>query len=114
MFTLDPAVHRIAGRVFDGATSQPINLSDVPAISVDISAVKTAGDKLLTAAMLRTWSYGSGCVDAAAALAATGGGPAALPRLMDELWRALRGAPGLVEHADSSPGRTGPRAWPTS
>ena len=30
---------------------------------------QAAGDKLLTAAMLCTWSYGFGCVDAAAALA---------------------------------------------
>ena len=71
-------------------------------MSVDISAVKAAGDKLLTAAMLCTWSYGFGCVDAAAALADLGAGPRrSYLAVMDELWRALRGAPGLVEHADS-------------
>ena len=101
VFTLDLLCTGSLAGVFDGATSQPINL-DAPAISVDISAVKTAGDKLLTAAMLCTWSYGFGCVDAAAALAATGGGPRrSYLGVMDELWRALRGAPGLVEHADS-------------
>ena len=79
----------------------PIDL-DAPAVSVDISAVKAAGDKLLTAALLCTWGYAFGCVDAAAALAATGGGPRrSYLGVMDELWRALRGAPGLVEHADS-------------
>jgi hypothetical protein len=87
--------------VFDGATSHPIDL-DAPAVSVDISAVKAAGDKLLTAAMLCTWSYGFGCVDAASALAGLGAAPArSCLAVMDELWRALRGAPGLVEHADS-------------
>jgi hypothetical protein len=87
--------------VFDGPTSQPIDL-DAPAVSVDISAVKAAGDKLLTAAMLCTWSYGFGCVDAASALAGLGAGPRrSYLGVMDELWRALRGAPGLVEHADS-------------
>ena len=101
VFTLDLLCTGSLAGVFDGATSQPINL-DAPAISVDISAVKTAGDKLLTAAMLCTWSYGFGCVNAAAALAATGGGPRrSYLGVMDELWRALRGAPGLVEHADS-------------
>jgi hypothetical protein len=87
--------------VFDGPTSQPIN-PDAPAVSVDISAVRAAGDKLLTAAMLCTWSYGFGCVDAAAALADLGAAPRrSYLGVMDELWRALRGAPGLVEHADA-------------
>ena len=101
VFTLDLLCTGSLARVFDGATSQPIDL-DAPAVWVDISAVKAAGDKLLTAAMLCTWSYGFGCVDAAAALADLGAGPRR-PYLavMDELWRALRGAPGLVEHADS-------------
>jgi hypothetical protein len=80
--------------VFDGATSHPIDL-DAPAVSVDISVVKAAGDKLLTAAMLCTWSYGFGCVDAATALADLGAGPRrTYLAVMDELWRALRGAPG--------------------
>src|SRR6516165_1196516 len=42
---------------------------DGPTVSVDISRVGAAGDKLLTAAMLCTWAYGFGVVDAAAALA---------------------------------------------
>ena len=102
MFTLDLLCTGSLAGVFDGPTSQPIDL-DAPAVSVDISAVKAAGDKLLTAAMLCTWSYGFGCVDAAS----RAGRPRRRPRpaptsaVMDELWRALRGAPGLVEHADS-------------
>ncbi|HTT52862.1 MAG TPA: hypothetical protein VMH35_15820 [Streptosporangiaceae bacterium] len=101
VFTLDLLCTGSLAGVFDGPTSQPIDLG-APAVSVDISAVKAAGDKLLTAALLCTWSYGFGCVDAAAALADTGGGPRrSYLGVMDELWRALRGAPGLVEHADS-------------
>jgi len=101
VFTLDLLCSGSLAGVFDGPTSQPIDL-DAPAVSVDISEVKAAGDKLLTAALLCTWSYGFGCVDAAAALAATGNGPRrSYLGVMDELWRALRGAPGLVEYADS-------------
>ena len=101
IFTLDLLCTGSLAGVFDGATSHPINL-DSPAVSVDISAVKAAGDKLLTAAMLCTWSYGFGCVDAASALAGLGAAPRrSYLGVMDELWRALRGAPGLVEHADS-------------
>jgi hypothetical protein len=101
VFTLDLLCTGSLAGVFDGPTSQPIN-PDAPAVSVDISAVRAAGDKLLTAAMLCTWSYGFGCVDASAALADLGMAPRrSYLGVMDELWRALRGAPGLVEHADS-------------
>jgi len=101
VFTLDLLCTGSLTGVFDGPTSQPIDPA-APAVSVDISAVRAAGDKLLTAAMLCTWSYGFGCVDAAAALADLGAAPRrSYLGVMDELWRALRGAPGLVEHADA-------------
>lgn len=87
--------------VFDGPTTTPLDLS-APAISVDISAVASAGDTLLAAAMLSTWSYGFAVVDAAAALADAGLAPRRrFVAVLDELWRALRGAPGLVDHADA-------------
>lgn len=100
-FTLTSlCVGTLAG-TFDGQTSRPADL-DAPIITMDISRVGAAGDRLLTAAMLCTWAHGHAIVDAAAALA---GQQAVMPRptlaVMDELWRALRGAPGLVEHADS-------------
>ncbi len=87
--------------IFDGPTTKPIDL-DAPAACIDISHVAAAGDTLVAAAMLSTWAYGFGMVDAAAALADEG----LAPRLnyfavMDELWCALRGGPGLVEHADA-------------
>nr|WP_237417979.1 hypothetical protein [Actinomadura rayongensis] len=96
VFTLDLLCHGSLAGVFDAPTSRPLDM-DAPAISVDISRVRAAGDKLLTAAMLCTWAYAFGMVDAAAAL---GPGRSYLG-VMDELWRALRGAPGLVEHADA-------------
>jgi hypothetical protein len=87
--------------VFDGATTRPIDLS-APAVSVDISHVAAAGDTLVAAAMLSTWAYAFAVVDAAAVLASHGLGPRRrFFAVMDELWRALRGAPGLVEHADA-------------
>lgn len=101
VFTLRLLVTGSLAGVFDDQTTTPIDL-EAPGVSVDISSVGAAGDKLLTAAMLCTWSYGFGMVDAAAVMAQHG-----LIRkrnyigVMDELWRALRGAPGLVEFADS-------------
>jgi hypothetical protein len=101
IFTLDLLCTGSLAGVFDGPTSRPIDL-DAPAVSVDISRVGAAGDKLLTAAMLCTWAYGFGVVDAAAALADQDIAPRrSYMGVMDELWRALRGAPGLVEYADS-------------
>ena len=74
MPTLDLLCTGSLAGVFDGHTTQPIDL-DAPAVSVDISAVRAAGDKLVAAAMLCIWSYGFGCVDAAGALAGLGAGP---------------------------------------
>jgi hypothetical protein len=101
VFTLDLLCTGSLAGVFDGPTSKPLDLA-APAVSVDISRVGAAGDKLLTAAMLCTWAYGFAMVDAAGALAELGAAPRrAYLGVMDELWRALRGAPGLVEYADS-------------
>jgi hypothetical protein len=101
IYTLDLLCTGSLAGVFDQPTSRPIDL-DAPAVSVDISRVGAAGDQLLTAAMLCTWAHGYAMVDSAAALAEQYLAP---PRfylaVMDELWRALRGAPGLVEYADS-------------
>lgn len=87
--------------VFDGPTTVPMDL-DSPAVSIDISAVASAGDTLVAAAMLSTWAYGFATVDAAAVLAEQGLAPRRqFLGVMDELWRALRGASGLVEQADA-------------
>ncbi len=101
IFTLDLLCTGSLAGVFDGPTTKPIDL-DAPAVSVDISRVGAAGDHLLTAAMLSTWAHGYAMVDAAAALAEQHLAPRrSYLAVMDELWRALRGAPGLVEYADS-------------
>lgn len=87
--------------VFDGPTSRPINL-DAPGVSVDISRVSTAGDTLVAAALLACWGYGFSMIDGTAALAEQGiGVQRNFCVVMDEMWRALRGSPGLVEHADA-------------
>jgi len=87
--------------VFDGPTTRALDL-DAPAVSVDISRVAAAGDTLVAAAMLSVWSYGHALVDAAAVLTDHGLAPRRhYLAVMDELWRALRGASGLVEHADA-------------
>jgi hypothetical protein len=99
--TLDLLCQGSLAGVFDGPTSHPIDLH-APAVSVDISRIGAAGDTLVSAAMLCVWSYGHALVDATAVLAEHGlSGRRHWLAIMDELWRALRGAAGLVEHADA-------------
>src|ERR1019366_5234227 len=100
-FTLDLLLTGTLAGVFDQATTTPIDLA-APMVTVDISRAGAAGDKLLTAAMLCTWAYGFAVADAAAVLSSLGIAPRrSYMAVMDELWRALRGAPGLVEYADA-------------
>jgi hypothetical protein len=100
-FALDLLLNGTLAGVFDQQTTTPIDL-DAPMTCVDISRTGGAGDKLLTAAMLCTWASGFACADAAGLLAETGLAPRrSYLTVLDELWRALRGAPGLVEHADA-------------
>lgn len=100
-FSLELLLTGTLAGVFDAETTTPIDLN-APIVTVDISRASAAGDKLMTAAMLCTWSYGFGAADAAALLAEAGlPAPRSSMVVLDELWRALRGAPGLVEYADA-------------
>jgi hypothetical protein len=100
-YTLDLLLTGTLAGAFDEHTTTPLDL-DAPMVDIDISRAGAAGDKLLTAAMLCTWAYGFAVADAAGLLAEY-----AVPArrsylaIMDELWKALRGAPGLVEAADT-------------
>jgi hypothetical protein len=87
--------------VFDGPTTTALDLA-APTVCVDLSAVTGAGDVLMAASMLATWSYGHAVIEASVALARLGLAP---PRrflaVLDEMWRALRGSSALVEQADA-------------
>ena len=79
--------------VFDGSSTRVFD-PRAPAIAVDLSAVDD--DLLLSAAMLCTWSWGQAAVQAAA-----GESGSRWLLVMDELWRVLTGAPGLIDHVDA-------------
>jgi hypothetical protein len=89
------------GTTFGQATTTRIDL-EAPAVAVDISRIGEADAQLTAAAMLAAWSEGLGCVAAAHALADAG-----LARqrwyfaILDELWRPLRAAGGLVDRIDA-------------
>ncbi len=66
-----------------------------PAVALDVSGVDE--EVSLSAAMLCAWAWGSAAVSGAAR---TRTGSRWL-LVIDELWRTLRGAPGLVDHIDA-------------
>ncbi|MFZ0122342.1 MAG: hypothetical protein WAL99_23445 [Pseudonocardiaceae bacterium] len=81
--------------MFDRHSSVTADLS-TPAMSLDISALDDDDDEVVAAAMLCSWAWAAAMIDGAAAL----GQRRNVVRVQDELWRALRVAPGLVEMSD--------------
>lgn len=81
--------------LFDSASTVHADV-DTPALSLDISALHRDDDEVVAAAMLASWAWSAAAIDAAQA----SGRRRNVFRVMDELWRALRVAPGLVEFAD--------------
>lgn len=92
---------RLCGRsgelsgIFDGQSTTDLDFTGP--VNVDISAIAGKSDAVVAAAMICSWTWGFGQLDAQAALGLS------TNRLiiMDEMWRCLRAAPGLVEKADS-------------
>lgn len=81
--------------LFDGPTTTPADLT-APAVSIDVSALDNAADDIVAAALLCTWAYGFGAIDASRAV----GDTRPYLTIQDEMWRSLRAAPGLVERTD--------------
>lgn len=89
------------GDTFASETSTRINL-DSPAVCVDISRIGEADTQLTAAAMLAAWSDGLGTVAASHALADAGLAPRRwFFTVLDELWRPLRAASGIVDRIDA-------------
>lgn len=83
--------------LFDGPTTTALDLS-APALSVDLSSLLTAGDHVVSAGLLATWAYAYSAIDSARAVGLMNS-PLVLP--LDEMWRALRAGPGIVDAFDS-------------
>ncbi|GLY02426.1 MULTISPECIES: ATP/GTP-binding protein [Actinoplanes] len=89
------------GDTFASETSTHIN-PDATAVCIDISRIGESDSQLTAAAMLAAWSDGLGTVAASHALADAG----LTPRrwfftVLDELWRPLRAASGIVDRIDA-------------
>ncbi|MCK8678212.1 ATP/GTP-binding protein [Streptomyces lichenis] len=89
------------GSTFASATSTRID-PGAPAVCVDISRIGEADTQLTAAAMLAAWSDGLGTVAASHALADAGLAPRRwFFTVLDELWRPLRSATGIVDRIDA-------------
>jgi hypothetical protein len=82
--------------MFDRPSTVTADLG-TPALSLDIAALDDDDeDDVVAAAMLSSWAWAAAVIDGSAAV----GRRRNVLRVMDELWRCLRAAPGLVERAD--------------
>ncbi|SER74689.1 hypothetical protein SAMN04487983_102181 [Streptomyces sp. yr375] len=89
------------GSCFAGESTTRMDL-DAPAVCMDISRIGEADTQLTAAAMLASWSDGLGAVAAAGALADAGLAPQRwYLTVLDELWRPLRAASGIVNRIDA-------------
>lgn len=89
------------GDTFAAETSTHID-PDATAVCVDISRIGEADSQLTAAAMLAAWSDGLGTVAASHALADAGLAPRRwFFTVLDELWRPLRAASGIVDRIDA-------------
>ncbi|MEV6343978.1 ATP/GTP-binding protein [Actinoplanes sp. NPDC051851] len=89
------------GDTFASEKSTKIDL-DAPAVCIDISGIGEADSQLTAAAMLAAWSDGLGTVAASHALADAGLAPRRwFFTVLDELWRPLRAASGIVDRVDA-------------
>lgn len=93
-WTLDLLLRGPLRGVLDGRAQRSLNLQ-APAVAVDLSAIDD--EHVLAAAMICAWSWGRAAV--AAESQRVPGSRWLL--VIDELWRTLRGAPGLVDHLDA-------------
>jgi len=80
--------------LFDRRSTARLDPSS-PATSLDISMLDEETDEVVAAAMLCSWAWGSGMIEARQA-----GAGRNILWVQDEAWRALRTGPGLVEKSD--------------
>ncbi|MEU1888859.1 ATP/GTP-binding protein [Micromonospora rifamycinica] len=89
------------GDTFGSTTSTRID-PDAPAVCIDISRIGESDTQLTAAAMLAAWSEGLGTVAASHAMADAGLAPRRwFFTILDELWRPLRAASGIVDRIDA-------------
>ena len=89
------------GDTFASETSTHID-PNATAVCIDISRIGEADGQLTAAAMLAAWSDGLGTVAASHALADAGLAPRRwFYTILDELWRPMRAASGIVDRIDA-------------
>lgn len=87
------------GEVFASQTS--VAMRQDRAVAFDVSSIDDADTALQAAALLASWSQAFGAIEAQNALADAGAEPQRnVIVCLDELWRSLRGARGMVERVD--------------
>ncbi|WP_216892152.1 hypothetical protein [Nocardia alni] len=81
--------------MFDRPSSFSVD-ADTPAVSLSLRAIRDDGDDVVAASMMCAWAWSAALIEAAH----VSGVRRNVFQIQDELWRALRVAPGLVEKSD--------------
>ncbi|NAE18022.1 ATP/GTP-binding protein [Enterococcus hirae] len=90
------------GEVFAGQTSTPIDL-DSPGVAMDISGIPSSDSDLEAAALIACWGEAFGAMEASNALTDAGLEPQRhFLAVLDELWKAIRSGPGMVDNVDAT------------
>ncbi|UGQ55373.1 hypothetical protein LRL17_30640 (plasmid) [Rhodococcus qingshengii] len=98
--TLNALMKGAFGEVFNGHTTEPININ-APAVCVDVSGISRGARKLKGAVLLTCWEHGFAATDAAHYLSDAGLGPKRnFLVVLDEMWQVLRAGVGMVERVD--------------
>ncbi|MFJ3395350.1 hypothetical protein [Leifsonia aquatica] len=94
-------LHGPMGAYFAGTTSTPIPVGLAGGVSVDISQVARADDKVLAAVMIAVWAHGFAAIDALWELSRAGLAEWTTALVVqDELWKPMSLAPGLAAMID--------------
>jgi len=100
--TLLSILHGPMGVIFNGPSTIQFDLNNPGGLSVDLSAMSRADDKVLAGVMIATWAHGFSAIDAQWELAQAGLAVFHNPFIVqDELWKPMGLAPGLAGIIDT-------------
>jgi len=99
--TLRSIIHGPMGVIFNGPTTVQLNVNNPGGVSVDLSGMRRADNKVLAGVMVAIWAHGFTAIDAQWELSKAGLAVFRNPFVVgDELWKPMGLAPGMAKLVD--------------